>query len=43
MEQLSNEHIQQLVELRVEADRHMGRDDFFQNLQTVTEGREKPI
>lgn len=43
MEQLSNEHIQQLVELRVEADKHMGRDDFLQNLQNVTESREKPI
>ncbi|CAI2354752.1 unnamed protein product [Caenorhabditis sp. 36 PRJEB53466] len=43
MEQLSNEHIQQLVELRVEADRHMGRDDFMRNLQAVTESREKPL
>ncbi|CAO4378806.1 unnamed protein product [Caenorhabditis nigoni] len=43
MEQLSNEHIQQLVELRVEADKHMGRDEFFQNLQNITENREKPV
>lgn len=39
LEQLSNEHIQQLVELRVEADKHMGRDDFFQNLQMMTDNR----
>uniref|UniRef100_A0A8R1DFG2 Succinate dehydrogenase assembly factor 3 n=1 Tax=Caenorhabditis japonica TaxID=281687 RepID=A0A8R1DFG2_CAEJA len=41
MEQLSNEHIQQLVELRVEADRHLGKDEFLQNLQSATENREK--
>lgn len=35
MNQLSDEQVQQLVELRVEADRAAGRDDFLQNLQDL--------
>ncbi|CAB3397848.1 unnamed protein product [Caenorhabditis bovis] len=42
MEQLSNEHIGQLVELRIEADKHMGREDFIESLGYIKEKHEKP-
>ncbi|CAI5453275.1 unnamed protein product [Caenorhabditis angaria] len=32
---LSNEHIQQLVELRIEADNHLGKTDFLENLEKI--------